>query len=123
MQHYLLWVENLPRGVLIGSAVAAVMLFVWIWANFGRRQYLVIKKSDATHLIIYELGRIADSLERLETVMPRRRQARSPFVAQERAPLAPQVERPAAPEPEESSPFIPLDPKPERRIGLSMFGR
>jgi hypothetical protein len=121
MQQYLSWIENLPRGVLIGLAVVAVMLFFWVWANYGRRHYLVIKKSDATHLIIYELGRIADSLERLENVVPRRRQERPTLAPEQHSASLERERSPVAPQ--ESSPFVPQNPEAERRIGLSMFGR
>jgi len=93
---YVTWILNLPRGVLIGAGAVVILLLIWSWARFGRRHYLVVKKSDATQLITYELGRIADALERLSS-----------------SPLPPPLRA------EEANPA----PNPSRRISMSMFGR
>jgi hypothetical protein len=93
--HYVYWVLSLPRGVLIGAGTVVVLLLMWSWARFGRRHYLVVKKSDATQMITYELGRIADALERLSsTPLP-------PLRAEEAN----------------------TSPNPAKRINMSMFGR
>ncbi|HKV05267.1 MAG TPA: hypothetical protein VJO53_09200 [Candidatus Acidoferrales bacterium] len=67
---YVNWLLSLPRGVLAGAAAVVVLLVIWSWARIGRRHYLVVKKSDATQLVTYELGRIADALERLSSLPP-----------------------------------------------------
>ena len=127
--HYLSWIENLPAELVIGTAAVLVLLLIWIWANYGRRHYLVIKKSDATQLIVRELGRIADSLERLER-MPRQQPtlalAPEPPIVQE---LATVHEAPAAGEPatKHEAPVAAQSPvvqeTPSRHVSLSMFGR
>jgi len=55
--------------VAIGAVVA--LLVLWIWVRYGRRRYVVIKESDAVDNIAYQLGRIADALDRLAALAPR----------------------------------------------------
>ena len=87
-------IPNLSRGVLFAVGAVVLLLLIWLWAHYGRRRYLVIRKSEATEAITCELGRIADALERLA----------SPHQAQ-----------PSAPAEEETG--------PRRMNWLSMFGR
>lgn len=65
---YLSWISHLPKDVLAGAAAVFLLLLFLLWMRFGRRHYLIVKKSDATQLITYELGRIADALDRLAVV-------------------------------------------------------
>ena len=58
-------IAALPRQLLVALGAVVVLLVIWLWARYGRRRYLVIKKSDATEALTHELGRIADALERL----------------------------------------------------------
>ena len=87
-------IPYLSRGVLFAAGAVVVLLLVWLWAHYGRRRYLVIGKSEATEAIAYELGRIANALERLSI---------------------PHETQPSAPVGEEKS--------PQRVNWLSMFGR
>jgi hypothetical protein len=87
-------IPHLSRGVLFAAGAVVLLLLIWLWAHYGRRRYLVIRKSEATEAIVNELGRIADALERL--AIPRETQ-------------------PSAPVEEEK--------RPQRVNWLSMFGR
>lgn len=58
---------SLPREVLIGIAAVAVLAVFcfWLLVRAGRRRYVTLRQSDTTDMIAYQLGRIADALERL----------------------------------------------------------
>jgi hypothetical protein len=86
-------IPYLSRGVLFAAGAVVVLLLIWLWAHYGRRRYLVIRKSEATEAIAYQLGRIADALES----------------------LAPRQAQPSVPAEEETG--------PRRMNWLSMFGR
>jgi hypothetical protein len=58
-------IAALPKQLLVALGAVAALLIIWLWARYGRRRYLVIKKSDATEALTHELSRIADALERL----------------------------------------------------------
>ncbi len=62
---------HLPREVIVATGVVGVLFLLWLWVHFSRRHLVVIKKSDTTELLAIELGRIADSLERLAAVAAR----------------------------------------------------
>ncbi len=55
-----------PREVQVALAVAVVLLVLGLWVHYSRRHYVVIRKSDTTEMIAFQLGRIADALGRLE---------------------------------------------------------
>ncbi len=93
--HYVSWILNQPREVLVGAVAIFFLLVFWIWVRFGHRQLVVVKQSDATQLITYELGRIADALDRLSSLPPPRETLR----------------------PTEAG------ASQEKRISMSMFGR
>ena len=115
--HYLSWIENLPRELVVGAAAVVVLLLIWIWARYGRRHYLVIKRSDATQLVVRELARIADALERLERIP---RQEPTVAAVAERASVPETAKMHEAPAVAES-PVVPESPG--RHVVLSMFGR
>ena len=58
-------IPHLSREVQVAIGAVVALLVLWIWVRYGHRRYVVIKKSDAVDNIAYQLGRIADALDRL----------------------------------------------------------
>ena len=55
----------LPKSVLFLSGVVLALLLVLLFGRLNRRRYVVVGESEAIRMAIIQLGRIADSLERL----------------------------------------------------------
>ena len=111
-------------GLGIGFAVALVAMWLLVW--FGRRRYVIIGNSPTVEMIAYQLGRIADTLDRLsiQGAQPQRvlQQSRQTTIEAQRE-IEPsrehesqQVQPAPEPAPEEHA-------TPTHRISLSMFGR
>ena len=64
-------IPHLSREVQVAIGAVVALLVLWIWVRYGLRRYVVIKKSDAVDNIAYQLGRIADALDRLAALAPR----------------------------------------------------
>jgi hypothetical protein len=52
------------EGVAVLATVVVSLLVLWLFSIFSRRRFIVIKKSEETELIAYQLRRIADAMER-----------------------------------------------------------
>ena len=59
-------IPHVPREVLAAIGVVLLVVALGLWARFGRRHYVVIKQSETTEMIAFQLGRIADALAHLE---------------------------------------------------------
>jgi len=110
--HYLTALSQMPREVWIAAGVgAAVAFFVaFLLMVGGRRRYVVVRSSPATELFAYQMGRVADALERVafERTAPAR-EARAP-----------------EPQPEPEPPGRAMrasEVRPVHRVSMSMFGR
>jgi hypothetical protein len=57
-------IAALPKAVFIAAGTVFVLLLVVVWA-LNRRRYVVIGESEPFRMAVIQLGRIADSLERL----------------------------------------------------------
>jgi hypothetical protein len=61
-------ISPLSREGLAALATVVVSLIVlWLFGIFSRRRFIVIKKSEETELIAYQLRRIADAMERFSS--------------------------------------------------------
>jgi len=61
-------ISPLSREGLVVIVTVVVSLFVlWLCGIFSRRRFIVIKRSEETELIAYQLRRIADAMERLSS--------------------------------------------------------
>lgn len=47
------------------GAVVALLLLYWVASRFVRKRLVVLRRSEVTEQLEYQLGRIADALERL----------------------------------------------------------
>jgi hypothetical protein len=56
---------TLREGALVGGAVVAGILFLWFLARLSHRPYLVFNQADNPQLVLVQLGRIADALDRI----------------------------------------------------------
>jgi hypothetical protein len=83
------------EGLIVIAAVVVSLILLWLVGMFSRRRYIVIKRSEETELIAYQLRRIADAIERLSSAD------------------TPRVE---TPRPAEEAP-------PARHVTSSIFGR
>jgi len=113
------------REVWIGAGVGFVgaIALMWLLVWFGRRRYVTIGNSPTVEMVAYQLGRIADTLNRIsiQGVPPSREflQARQ------------NKERQQTIEPAHESPEVPSTLEhareeaamPAHRISMSMFGR
>jgi hypothetical protein len=52
------------EGLAILATVVVSLIVLWLCGIFSRRRFIVIKKSEETELIAYQLRRIADAMER-----------------------------------------------------------
>ena len=92
---YVQTILSLPPGVLFAASAVLIVLFaLWLSALFSRRHFITIKRSEETELIAFELGRIADAVEKLASAR------------ESQAPVPPSVESPTG-----------------KAVGLAMFGR
>jgi len=57
-------IAALPKGVFFAAGAVFVLLLVVLWA-LNRRRYVILGESEAIRMAVIQLGRIADSLERL----------------------------------------------------------
>jgi hypothetical protein len=55
------------EGLRILATVVVSLLVLWLCGLFSRRRFIVIKKSEETELIAYQLRRIADAIEHLSS--------------------------------------------------------
>jgi hypothetical protein len=55
----------IPRSALIAAGAVLVLLLLWMWSHRIRRRYVVIGESESIRMAIIQMGRIANSLERL----------------------------------------------------------
>jgi hypothetical protein len=53
------------EGIALAATIAASIFALWLCGIFSRRRFIVIKKSEETELIAFQLRRIADAIERL----------------------------------------------------------
>jgi hypothetical protein len=92
--HFLNSISPLSReGITLAATIAASLFALWLCGIFSRRRFIVLKKSEETELIAFQLRRIADAMEQLASV-------------KEPHPPAPPAEVPA-----------------ERHVTASIFGR
>jgi len=111
-------------GLGIGFAVALVVMWLLVW--FGRRRYVIIGNSPTVEMMAYQLGRIADTLDRLsmQGAQPQR-------VLQQSRQTTTEAQREIEPSRERESQQVQPVPEPApdehatptQRISLSMFGR
>jgi len=63
---FLHWISPLSReGLTVLPTVVVCLVALWLCGLFSRRRFIVIKRSEETELIAYQLRRIADAMERL----------------------------------------------------------
>ncbi len=63
---FLHWISPLSReGLTVLATVVVCLVALWLCGLFSRRRFIVIKRSEETELIAYQLRRIADAMERL----------------------------------------------------------
>ncbi len=63
---FLHWISPLSReGLTVLATVVVCLAALWLCGLFSRRRFIVIKRSEETELIAYQLRRIADAMERL----------------------------------------------------------
>jgi hypothetical protein len=74
-------IPHMSREVLVAIGVVVALLALWIWARYGRRRYVEIRKSGAIDDVSYQLGRIADALERLAVLASPRDSSQPPAEA------------------------------------------
>ena len=103
---------QMPREVWIAAGVGALIALIvaMILMRGGRRRYVFVGASSSTELFAYQVGRVADALERIayERVSTLRE--------------APEPERPRkAVASSEAAPSS--EPAPAHRVSMSMFGR
>jgi hypothetical protein len=55
------------EGLAVGAIIVASLIVLWLCGIFSQRRYIVIKRSEETELIAYQLRRIADAIERLSS--------------------------------------------------------
>jgi hypothetical protein len=55
------------EGLRVLATVVVSLLALWLCGLFSRRRFIVIKRSEETELIAYQLRRIADATERLSS--------------------------------------------------------
>lgn len=61
-------VVSFQMGWLIAAGVAvAVLLVLWISTLLSRKQFVTIKRSEETDLLVFHIRRVADALERLSS--------------------------------------------------------
>ena len=89
---------TLREGALVVAGVVAAILFLWFLARLSHRPYIIHNQGEGERLVAIQLGRIADSIERLTRSL----EAKTPI-----------QEVPAAAPAEDKT----------HRISLSMFGR
>ncbi len=82
------------EGLIVIATVVVCLIVLWLVGLFSRRRFIIIKRSEETELLAYQLRRIADAMERLSSA---------------------EVPRP----PVEAVPTVPT----ERHVGASIFGR
>jgi hypothetical protein len=51
------------EGLAVLATVLVSLIVLWLFGIFSRRRFIVIKKSEETELIAYQLRRIADAME------------------------------------------------------------
>ncbi len=51
------------EGLTILATVVVSLIVLWLFGIFIRRRFIVIKRSEETELIGYQLRRIADAME------------------------------------------------------------
>jgi hypothetical protein len=56
---------TLREGVVVAAGVLAAILFLWFLARLSHRPYIVRDQSEAERVVAIQLGRIADSIDRL----------------------------------------------------------
>jgi len=63
---FLHWISPLTReGLIVLATVVVCLAALWVCGLFSRRRFIIIKRSEETELIAYQLRRIADAMERL----------------------------------------------------------
>jgi hypothetical protein len=55
------------EGIAVGTVILASLVALWLCGIFSRQRFIVIKRSEETELIAYQLRRIADAMERLSS--------------------------------------------------------
>lgn len=55
------------EGLAVLATVVVSLVVLWLFGIFSRRRFIVIKKSEETELIAYQLRRIADAMERFSS--------------------------------------------------------
>ena len=55
------------EGLAVLATVVVSLIVLWLFGIFSRRRFIVLKKSEETELIAYQLRRIADALERFSS--------------------------------------------------------
>jgi hypothetical protein len=66
------------EGLAVGAIIVASLIVLWLCGIFSQRRYIVIKRSEETELIAYQLRRIADAIERLSSAQEPRPSAEVP---------------------------------------------
>jgi len=66
------------EGLIVIAAVIVSLILLWLVGIFSRRRFIVIKRSEETELIAYQLRRIADAIERLSSAEAPRVEAPKP---------------------------------------------
>jgi hypothetical protein len=109
-------------GVGIGFLAAMAVMWLLVW--FGRRRHVTIGNSPTVEMIAYQLGRIADSLDRfaIQSAAPLREFQQSRQTTKEaQREIEPSHERQQAQTAHERPPEE--RPVATHRISMSMFGR
>ena len=55
------------EGLTVIATVVVSLIVLWLVGLFSRRRFIVIKRSEETELIAYQLRRIADAMERVSS--------------------------------------------------------
>lgn len=66
------------EGLILAATIVASIFALWLCGIFSRRRFIVIKKSEETELLAYQLRRIADALDRLASAQEPRPPAEIP---------------------------------------------
>jgi hypothetical protein len=109
---YLRTLEQMPREVWIAAGVGALvgLIVAMLLMRGGRRRYVFVGSSPSTELFTFQLGRVADALDRIA------------FERMATAREAPQSE-PSGRTAPSSEPAPLSESRPGHRVSMSMFGR
>jgi hypothetical protein len=53
------------EGLTVAATILASLFALWLCGIFSRQRFIVIKRSEETELIAFQLRRIADAMDRL----------------------------------------------------------